>query len=39
MQNDLQDILNSPYIKPEEVTRVAESFDAIVKTLWTRLIL
>jgi len=31
MQNDLQDILNSPYIKPEEVTRVTESFDAIVQ--------
>ena len=31
MQNDLQDILNSPYIKPEEVTRIAESFDAIVQ--------
>ncbi|MHA7056454.1 conjugal transfer protein [Aquimarina sp. M1] len=31
MQNDLQDILNSPYIKPEEVTRVAESFEAIVQ--------
>ena len=31
MQNDLRDILNSPYIKPEEVTRVAESFDAIVQ--------
>lgn len=31
MQNNLQDILNSPYIKPEEVTRVAESFDAIVQ--------
>lgn len=31
MQNDLQDILNSPYIKPEEVTRVAQSFDAIVQ--------
>ena len=30
MQNDLQDILNSPYIKPEEVTRVAESFDAAI---------
>ena len=26
-----KDILNSPYIKPEEVTRVAESFDAIVQ--------
>ena len=31
MQNDLQEILNSPYIKPDEVTRVAESFDAIVQ--------
>ncbi|MDO6761634.1 conjugal transfer protein [Tamlana sp. 2_MG-2023] len=31
MQNDLQEILNSPYIKPEEVTQVAESFDAIVQ--------
>ncbi|WP_282165080.1 conjugal transfer protein [Cellulophaga baltica] len=31
MQNDLQDILNSPYIKPEEVTMVAQSFDAIVQ--------
>ncbi len=31
MQNDLQDILNSPYIKPEEVNRVMESFDAIVQ--------
>tara|TARA_R110002074_G_scaffold161554_2_gene319740 strand:+ start:988 stop:1575 length:588 start_codon:yes stop_codon:yes gene_type:complete len=31
MQDDLQDILNSPYIKPEEVTRIAESFDAIVQ--------
>lgn len=31
MQNDLQDILNSPYIKPNEINRVAESFDAIVQ--------
>lgn len=31
MQNDLQDILNSPSIKPEEVTRVTESFNAIVQ--------
>lgn len=30
MQNDLREILNSPYIKPEEVTRVSESFNAIV---------
>tara|TARA_R110000850_G_scaffold109507_4_gene222577 strand:- start:3021 stop:3608 length:588 start_codon:yes stop_codon:yes gene_type:complete len=31
MQGDLQDILNSPYIKPEEITRIVESFDAIVQ--------
>jgi len=31
MQNDLQDILNSPYIKPDEIGRVVESFDAIVQ--------
>jgi len=31
MQNDLQDILNSPYIKPDEVGRVVESFDGIVQ--------
>ncbi|WP_245911969.1 conjugal transfer protein [Flagellimonas meridianipacifica] len=31
MQNDMQDILNSPYIKPEEVVRVTESFEAIVQ--------
>ena len=31
MQNDLQDILNSPYIKPEEVARVTESFEGIVQ--------
>ena len=31
MQNDLQDILNSPYIKPDGVSRVVESFDAIVQ--------
>lgn len=31
MQNDLQDILNSPYIKPDEVSRVVESFDTIVQ--------
>ncbi len=30
MQRDLRDILNSPYIKPEEVKRVSESFNAIV---------
>jgi hypothetical protein len=31
MQDDLRDILDSPYIKPDEVTRVVESFDAIVQ--------
>ena len=31
MQNDLRDILNSPYIKPDEVSRVSQSFSAIVE--------
>lgn len=31
VQDDLRDILNSPYIKPEEITRVSESFDAIIE--------
>ncbi|WP_231367572.1 conjugal transfer protein [Gillisia sp. JM1] len=31
MQDDLRDILNSPYIKPDEVARVSESFTAIVE--------
>lgn len=31
MQNDLQDILNSPYIKPDEVSRVTESFNTVVE--------
>ncbi len=31
MQNDLQDILNSPYIKPEEIDRVVASFENIVQ--------
>jgi len=30
MQDDLRDILDSPYIKPNEVSRVSESFTAIV---------
>ena len=30
MQNDLRSILNSPYIKPDEITRVSESFNNIV---------
>lgn len=31
MQDDLRDILDSPYIKPDEITRVSESFTAIVE--------
>ncbi|APU69817.1 Conjugative transposon protein TraI [Christiangramia flava JLT2011] len=31
MQNDLRDILDSPYIKPDEVTRVTESFNTVVE--------
>ena len=31
MHNDLRAILNSPYIKPEEVTKVSESFSAVVE--------
>nr|WP_111309623.1 conjugal transfer protein [Confluentibacter sediminis] len=31
VQNDLREILNSPYIKPEEVHRVSESFNAIIE--------
>jgi len=31
VQNDLRDILDSPYIKREEVARVSESFNAIVE--------
>ena len=31
MQNDLRAILNSPYIKPDEVARVSESFSAIIE--------
>ena len=31
MQNDLRDILDSPYIKLDEVARVSESFTAIVE--------
>ena len=30
MQNELRDILGSPFIKPEEVSRVSQSFTAIV---------
>ena len=31
VRNDLRDILNSPYIKPEEITRVSNSFNAIIE--------
>ncbi|TDN95000.1 hypothetical protein DET49_10366 [Salegentibacter sp. 24] len=31
MQNELRDILNSPYIRPEEVSRVTDSFNAVVE--------
>ena len=31
MQTDLRAILDSPYIKPEEVSRVSESFTAIIE--------
>ncbi|MCM4164037.1 conjugal transfer protein [Arenibacter sp. P308M17] len=31
MQDDLRNILDSPYIKPEEVARVSESFTAVIE--------
>ena len=31
VQDDLRDILNSPFIKPDEVTRISDSFDAILQ--------
>ncbi|MDO6811134.1 conjugal transfer protein [Zobellia galactanivorans] len=31
VQNDLRQILNSPFIKPDEVTRISESFEAILE--------
>jgi hypothetical protein len=31
VQSDLRDILNSPFIKPDEVTRISDSFDAIIQ--------
>jgi hypothetical protein len=30
VQDDLREILNSPYIKPDEVTRISDSFNAII---------
>jgi len=31
IQSDLREILNSPFIKPDEVTRISDSFDAIIQ--------
>lgn len=31
VQDDLRDILNSPYIKPHEVNRISDSFNGIVE--------
>lgn len=31
VRGDLRDILNSPYIKPEEVDRISESFNSIIQ--------
>ncbi len=31
VQSDLRDILNSPFIKPDEVIRISDSFDAILQ--------
>lgn len=31
VQEDLREILNSPFIKPDEVTRISDSFDAILE--------
>ena len=31
VQDDLREILNSPFIKPDEVTRISDSFDAIIQ--------
>ena len=31
VQGDLKQILHSPYIKPEEVTRISDSFNAIIE--------
>lgn len=31
VQDDLREILNSPFIKPDEVTRISDSFDAILQ--------
>lgn len=31
VRDDLREILNSPYIKPEEINRISESFNAIIQ--------
>jgi len=31
VRDDLREILNSPYIKPEEVTRISDSFTSIIE--------
>ncbi len=31
VRNDLRDILNSPYIKPDEISKVSNSFNAIIE--------
>ena len=31
IRDDLREILNSPYIKPEEVTRISDSFNALIE--------
>ena len=32
VRNDLRDILNSPYIRPEEIEKVSDSFNAIIES-------
>lgn len=32
VNEDLRDILNSPYIKPDEITRISNSFNSIIDT-------
>lgn len=31
VKNDLREILNSPYIKPDEISRISNSFNAIIE--------
>lgn len=31
VRDDLREILNSPYIKPEEITRISDSFNVIIE--------